>query len=526
MWSQSSREEISVPLGWESGGSPVLFRIGGVQTQHHALLAGKTGSGKSNMLHVIIHSLCARYAPEQLQLFLLDYKQGVEMNVYARNCFPNAALVSTESDIEYGITVLEHFVRERERRAAIFKQLGKQNLTDLSDIEARQFPRWLLIIDEFQILFSGDASAAKRAEDLLVLILRQGRSYGLHVLLSTQTLSGIPAQSMSQLNAQIGIRLCLSCNQQDSFVILGQTNDAGTRLKSPPEAILNEAAGDKTRNIVFKVPHAEREVCEAHFKEIAGISRWKKVRPKTKIFDGAALPLLPPVSSLGELSSAKENRLFLGEELNYEAPPLSCKMGKRDCNLFCVGADEKIRNGLIASAIRSVETWAGAAEILYYSSYDDEERFVFNPNGASVSFVALNDDNLLEHLEKQNPAKAQLLILDGMDFAKSLHTKGGYGAKATPVEEALLARLRDGAASKQWTLALGVNWPRNKQAFHKEIITAFNLRVAFVMGEAEAADFLGIQRFKGTDNPVRAFFNDLFKPNSGKWFRPFDAREE
>jgi DNA segregation ATPase FtsK/SpoIIIE-like protein len=99
----------------------VSFAIGGVNTGHHVLLAGRSGSGKSNLLHVLIHSLCHAYSPSELNVYLLDYKQGTEFSVYASPPLPQAQLVATESDPEYGVTVLSHLTDELEKRSREFK---------------------------------------------------------------------------------------------------------------------------------------------------------------------------------------------------------------------------------------------------------------------------------------------------------------------------------------------------------------------------------------------------------------------
>lgn len=82
-------------------------------------------------------------------------------------------------------------------------------------------PRVLLVIDEFQILFSESRQVAEAAEQLLSKLLKQGRSFGIHILLATQTLKGINAQSIGSIITQLGCRIALACGQEDSAMILG-----------------------------------------------------------------------------------------------------------------------------------------------------------------------------------------------------------------------------------------------------------------------------------------------------------------
>jgi DNA segregation ATPase FtsK/SpoIIIE-like protein len=117
------------------------LRLGATDSEHHALLAGKTGSGKSNLLHVLIHTLCEKYPPEELDLYLLDYKESTEFNVYAAPPLPHARLVATESDPEYGVTVLRHLVGELETRARIFKSANAEILPNTASQAGAVAPR-------------------------------------------------------------------------------------------------------------------------------------------------------------------------------------------------------------------------------------------------------------------------------------------------------------------------------------------------------------------------------------------------
>ncbi len=73
---------LVVPLGVAGVGRTLSMRLGG-GTSQHVLVAGKTGSGKSSLLHTLITSAAQKYAPDQLRMVLLDFKKGVEFQVYA-----------------------------------------------------------------------------------------------------------------------------------------------------------------------------------------------------------------------------------------------------------------------------------------------------------------------------------------------------------------------------------------------------------------------------------------------------------
>ena len=63
-------------------------------TAQHALVAGKTGSGKSTLLHALITQLALNYSPDEVELYLVDFKKGVEFKTYATHGLPHARAIA------------------------------------------------------------------------------------------------------------------------------------------------------------------------------------------------------------------------------------------------------------------------------------------------------------------------------------------------------------------------------------------------------------------------------------------------
>ncbi len=172
-WTESSQYEVSVPVGWDINHKEVCFEIG--NEQNHTLICDHSGSGKSNFLHVLIQNLVFYYAPNEVQLFLLDYKEGVEFNAYTDPTLEHARLVSVASSVSYGITFLKWLCDEMQKRAELFKQFKVKDLSDYRKHE--KMPRLIVVVDEFQVLFS-DNKSTKAVEGYLNTLLKKGRSYG------------------------------------------------------------------------------------------------------------------------------------------------------------------------------------------------------------------------------------------------------------------------------------------------------------------------------------------------------------
>lgn len=533
-WNETSVTGFSAPLGWSEDGQVVSLSLGGVTTEHHVLLAGRSGSGKSNLLHVLIHSLCHRYSPVELNIYLLDYKQGTEFSVYAQPPLPQAALVATESDPEYGVTVLLHLISELERRAAEFKQCAVRDIQEYRQKTAAELPRLLLIIDEFQQLFAEGRSVAEQAEKMLNTLLRQGRGYGIHVILATQTLKGIQSQAMGQLISQIGCRLALACSEEDSAMILGNTNWEAASLNSPPEALLNDANGSKSANQRFLVPFAERDACQFHQKEIVELAYQTGYGSITTVFNGAHLPLLPIESKFASFMSEGEVPvLMLGEKLSFAEPPFVLPL---DCqasgHLLIAGSHRVMKVGLLAATLCSLAADDRVEEIVIFNARGDQElKKQMDQFSIHKKIIIYEKDwaGDLALLQTATLQRRKVLIVWGMEAAKIFQPAPTSYKIKKPDEPLLPAEvfkscLEEGHQQGLYVIAFTDSWRRTNSLF-KEFLGCFELRIGFNMNEddAGAMAFGTIGKLKGLEQGNKAFFVDRIK-NEQVWFRPFTIK--
>jgi len=520
---------FDIPIGWTPAGNFATLRLGATDSEHHALLAGKTGSGKSNLLHVLIHTLCEKYSPEELDLYLLDYKESTEFNVYAAPPLPHARLVATESDPEYGVTVLRHLVGELEMRARIFKSAGARNFAEYRKSSGVRLPRVLLIIDEFQVLFSEGRQVAEAAEQLLSQLLKQGRSFGIHILLATQTLKGINAQSIGSIITQLGCRIALACGQEDSALILGGGNWAAAELRSPPEGIINNANGAKSGNVKFLIPLAENLLCNDHIAKLSEFATQHGARSKTKVFSGVYLPTIP-TSSEYQAACGQEETLLLGERLTFDAAPLTLPLTRRSAfNVLFSGYNDQIHDGLLSAMLYSLSFADGLDEVIYFNAR------VVAPGGAfsaaaqvlGARFKVFDDISALplQAISDDLGVRRIVLIVDGLDSEKILHPAPAFkspkpGDPPTPAD--ILKRLaEEGPRKGTFVFAFVERWQRCASVC-KDLFSFFELRVAYCMNEDDAGSLVsgGIGKFKGIERPNRAVFVNKMT-NDIAWFRPY-----
>lgn len=287
-WSKNSTNGIKIPIAKDINENIVYFEVGHIESEHHTLIGGRSGSGKSNLLHAMIASLCFYYPPEELELFLLDYKEGVEFNTYANPPLNHASLIAIHSNVQYGASFLEYIIETKNNRAELFKKEGVKDFKEYREKSGKKLPRMLIIIDEFQVLLKGNLKQINYIQGLFVEILRKGRSYGIHLTLSTQSLKGMQVD-IGEIKGQIGNRIALMMGTDDSQNILSSGNVAAASLRGKPYGIFNFEAGTNEANILASVPFASELSINNLLQKMAK----EKRKNVNKIYDGDRQIFLP-----------------------------------------------------------------------------------------------------------------------------------------------------------------------------------------------------------------------------------------
>ena len=189
---------LSAPIGVGEAG-PVRADL--AADGPHCLLAGTTGSGKSELLRTLIASLAARYSPDFLNLVLIDYKGGAAFDACAD--LPHAVGLVTDLDESLGERALRSLEAELARREERLREAGAADLDQLwRAVPDRPLPRLAVIVDEFALL----ARELPHFMETLVDIAQRGRSLGVHLILATQQPAGVVKDS---IRANVNLRICL-----------------------------------------------------------------------------------------------------------------------------------------------------------------------------------------------------------------------------------------------------------------------------------------------------------------------------
>jgi len=356
-WTRSSTDELRVTLGQSGANRFQEIRLGRGTTQH-ALVAGRTGSGKSTLLHVLITNMALWYSPEELEFHLIDFKKGVEFQTYAIHALPHARVVAIESDREFGLSVLRRLDEELRRRGDLFRDAGVQDVAGWRSHSDVPMPRVLLIVDEFQEFFVDDDALAQESGLLLDRLVRQGRAFGVHVLMGSQTLDGAFSLARSSLG-QMGVRIALQCAEADSYLILSDENPAARLLRRPGEAIYNDAGGKIEGNSPFQVVWLDDTERDAALDAVTALdtARFPNATRDQFVFKGNIPSLLHTDGGVEDLLAAtawpapSPLDLALGDPIAIKSQTTLSLRARTGCNTLLVGQHPESGNALLTGCL-------------------------------------------------------------------------------------------------------------------------------------------------------------------------------
>lgn len=222
-WSASRPPRLSTPVGATEGGALTLD----LDTDGpHGLLAGTTGSGKSEFLRSLVAGLAAGADPDHLTFVLIDYKGGAAFDACAD--LPQVVGLVTDLDEQLGRRALVCLEAELHHREGRLREAGVSSIGELWATDpAEPMPRLVVVVDEFATL----AAELPDFMDALVDIAQRGRSLGVHMILATQRPAGIVKDSIrANTNLRVSLRVQTPADSND---VLG-TSDAARISRSHP----------------------------------------------------------------------------------------------------------------------------------------------------------------------------------------------------------------------------------------------------------------------------------------------------
>lgn len=355
----TTKDGIRIPIGIH-GANEVQYLTLGVGGSHHALIAGVAGSGKSSLLHTIILRTLTQYSPDELSIYLVDFKRGVEFKIYADFVLPSFKVVAIESEREFGYNILVALEREQKIRADLFKKNHVDKIEEYREL-GKKMPRILVIMDEFHELFSNaNDEFAKKSAVIMERIVRQGRAFGVHLILASQSYSNITGIDRAVFD-QMAVRIVLKCSKADANLLLdnGSSEIDQISIDDPGRAVYNSEAGNKEYNSHFRVAYIDPSKHRGMLQDISD---------KTKSFADPKQPTRILLSNIEDNKYSVFNQFRTYSVANYKTPgrlyigePLSVTNNmamdferKEYSNLLMIGSDTEKARSMFAFAILSL----------------------------------------------------------------------------------------------------------------------------------------------------------------------------
>jgi hypothetical protein len=208
-----------------------------------------------------------------------------------------------------------------------------------------------------------DDKLAQDASLILDRLVRQGRAFGMHVLLGSQTLGGsysLPRATMGQM----AVRIALQCNEADSSLILSEDNTAARLLTRPGEAIYNDANGMVAGNNPFQVVFLNDERRERYLGALRQLAdRRTDIPPLPRmVFDGneaadpAGNPLLRELLASGTVHGRQPTTplAWMGDAIAIKDPTAAIFRRQGGANMLIVGQREDLGTSLLAMSMMSL----------------------------------------------------------------------------------------------------------------------------------------------------------------------------
>jgi hypothetical protein len=554
LWTEDTTEELTVPIG-RSGATKLQQLAIGKGTRQHALIAGKTGSGKSTLFHVVITNLALWCSPEQVEFYLVDFKKGVEFKCYGNRRLPHAKVVAIESDREFGLSVLQRVDGELRRRGDLFRQLSVQDLAGYKKAGGTEpMPRSLLIIDEFQEFFVEEDHVSQSAAVLLDRIVRQGRAFGIHVLLGSQTLGGAYTLARATIG-QMVIRIALQCNEADAYLIMDQDNPAPRLLSRPGEGIYNDAAGSIEGNSPFQTVWLPEEVRDRYLAKIrARADQNQNQYPGPFVFEGNApadvkenlllnellkssnafslsapggkpgsagvppaqtkfageTPALPGTGSGKQIPAAA--RIWLGAPNSIKGPTEAVFQKQSGSNLLIVGQSDERALTLLSVALVSLAAQypkKSARFILLDSSppgFPQREFLQRVIKAVPHEIIQANNSNLAEIMnglaedlkrsDEKGRAPETFVLIHGLQNYKKLRQEDEFSfsssdaGSAANPAAALLNLINEGSSHGFHVIATCDTYNNVNRFLGRKTLTEFEMRVLFQMSASDSASLI------------------------------------
>jgi hypothetical protein len=411
------------------------------------------------------------------------------------------------------------------------------------------------MIDEFQEFFTEEDHISQGAAVLLDRIVRQGRAFGIHVLLGSQTLGGAYTLARATIG-QMVIRIALQCNEADALLIMDQDNPAPRLLSRPGEGIYNDAAGAIEGNSPFQavwLSDRERDVYLAKIREHA--DQAGPDYPGPIVFEGNAPADVSEnyalLAGLRETSVSPPARVgaWLGAPNSIKGPTEAVFRRQSGGNLLVVGQSDERTLTILSVAMISLASQFPKTGVRFVvldnapagsppreflrrviSSVPHETVQAGNAGLADVMNGLAEELN--QRTENESSGMEIFLLVHSLQNFKKLRQEDEFsfsssdtGGSASPAA-ILLKLITEGPARGMHVIITCDTYNNVSRFLGRKMLTEFEMRVVFQMSATDSASLIDAPNGSALGLHRALYYNDreghleTFRPYAqpdGKW---------
>ena len=357
-----------IPVGSSGNGDLVDFTLDTV-SHIHCFIIGQSGTGKSVFLHDVIIGAMAKYSPEELELYLMDFKiGGVEFNRYRNEKHVKALLVDN-SDVQITLEILRDINNRMRERGKLLRSSGVSNIVEYNTKNpTKKMPRIVFIADECHVMFPSSTNKElklyREISDILAKIAKEGRSQGVHLVLATQTIaqSEIPSEVINNISDFY----LLKCAASDSNRLVADSSKITSQLKTGQ--VLHH---DIDNDVVFKSTYLPTSEAEKVIEKIND----KTKASKNEQFYFVGSQIFEIDDEVKSLLAQKGDAIALGRSIDTKMEPVVIPLRNEYADnvmLFGINDEEQVSRTTMAS-IKSLRTSNKNIKIKVINCLSDEQ---------------------------------------------------------------------------------------------------------------------------------------------------------
>jgi DNA polymerase III delta prime subunit len=376
---------VSIPFAVDSGKHLVSLELGGTQSVN-ALLSGRTGSGKSTTLHMIISSIVMNYHPDDVELWLVDYKK-VEFAEYIKCLPPHIRLLGLERNPEFTFSLLDKIDEEFQRRSELFKREGVKDITEYKKrFGVRKIPRIIFIIDEFHQMTQAIRNEPHYVQ-ILENILSEYRAFGLSCVFSDQAISdglrGLTEKGKKQISVRIAMENDIS-EVRETLSLDNSFYDESLKNKIQrmgPGDVIFKRSSDGGEFILdkYKTIFISREERTEAINRAVRLAAGNYTAKNVLIIDGQKRGKYEESTVSGFEKAAKfdlsrQVPVYVGTPVNLDPCFAFALRKKTESNIMTIGSDDEMRASILLHTIRSFKRQPDASVIVFAYKTDEIYR--------------------------------------------------------------------------------------------------------------------------------------------------------